>query len=585
MNAFLLFESLRPAGNEQKSFQIQDPEEVLQCFSLEEVGPLLQKVESRARDGCLAAGFVTYEAGFAFLPAMPEAEPPPLPLVWFAVTRRPRFVKCGEFEGASDRSDVKGLALSKSPEQYGEAIERIKRHIERGDTYQVNYTMRYRGTHEGSPLSLYQRLRSRQRVNYAAFIQTDAWAVISLSPELFFRRSGRTVIMRPMKGTAARGRTLREDEAQARSLRESPKETSENLMIVDLLRNDLGKICEPGSIRVSSPMQVEKYETLLQMTSTIEGRLLDSCGTADLFEATFPSGSVTGAPKVRTMQIIHELESEPRGIYTGAVGYLTGSDSVFNVAIRTAFIDRMTGGLEMGVGSGILHEADTAREYNECVLKARFLEEAQRPFRLFETIRWTPQDGFVNLEMHLDRMLDSAAYFLFPVDRDSLRKALVVKSETPLRVRLLLDENGSIEVESEPLDPTPSPLRVCLANESTCSVDRFLFHKTTHRELYERELSRARSLGFFDVIFRNEKDEITEGAISNIVIRKGNDYLTPPVECGLLPGTLRRYLMEARPVPIQERVLTVADLLQADAVYLTNALRGMVQVELEVNHP
>ncbi|HSP06663.1 MAG TPA: anthranilate synthase component I family protein, partial [Acidobacteriota bacterium] len=358
MKASLLFESLRPAGDEKTSFQIEDPEEILTCSRLEEVGPLLHEVGQRARDGCLAAGFVTYEAGFAFLPGMPAVRRPALPLVWFAVTRNPRFLNPEETSLPDDPGEVTNLRLNRSLQQYCAALDHIKRRIERGDTYQVNYTMRYRGGFRGSAESLYRRLRSRQRVNYAALIQTPDWAVISLSPELFFRKAGKHVVMRPMKGTAARGRTLREDEQQARALRGSPKETSENLMIVDLLRNDLGKICEPGSISVRDAMQVERYETLWQMTTTIEGQLLDACGTADVFAATFPSGSVTGAPKVRTMQIIDELESEPRGVYTGAIGYLSGNDSVFNVAIRTVCIDRVTETLEMGAGSGILHEAD-----------------------------------------------------------------------------------------------------------------------------------------------------------------------------------------------------------------------------------
>jgi para-aminobenzoate synthetase/4-amino-4-deoxychorismate lyase len=278
------------------------------------------------------------------------------------------------------------------------------------------------------------------------------------------------------------------------------------------------------------------------------------------------------------MRIIDELESGPRGVYTGAIGYLSGSDSVFNVAIRTVCIDRVTGTLEMGAGSGILHEAHAEHEYQECALKARFLSETHRPFRLLETLLWTPQQGFARLELHLDRILESAEYFLYPANRETLQKALTVASVTPLRVRLMLDERGKIEIQHEPIHSVPDRPHVCLARQPVNSADLFLFHKTTNRELYEEELSRARSRGFYDVIFRNERGEVTEGAISNLVLRKGNEYYTPPVECGLLPGTFRRHLFETRTVPISERVLTVRDLVEADAVFLTNALSGLLQV-------
>jgi para-aminobenzoate synthetase/4-amino-4-deoxychorismate lyase len=583
MKALLLFESLRPSGDERLSFRVEDPEEILQCSSLEEVAPLLREAEARALEGWLVAGFVTYEGGYAFVPGLPAPKPAKLPMAWFAVTRRAQFDIRG-YPGAPPAApDVADLHLDLSIEEYRDAIAAIKGHIERGETYQVNLTARYRGRYSGSPLDLYGVLRTRQRVNYAALIQTPEWAVVSLSPELFFRKDGDRVSTRPMKGTAARGRTLKEDEQRAQALRESPKETSENLMIVDMLRNDLGRICVPGSIEVSDPMRVERYETLLQMTTTVQGRLLPGAGIPELFRAAFPSASVTGAPKVRTMQIVHSLERTPRGVYTGAIGYLRGNTAAFSVAIRTVAVQRNS--LEMGVGSGILYEADPDYEYRECELKGKFLSEAHPEFQLLETMLWTPSTSYADLALHLERILESAEYFVFDADRAAILRVLqdlepeIAAAGGSMRVRLLLHADGAVETQHSPLEPMPTTPRVCFASMGVHSSDRFLFHKTTRRALYHDELRRAKDRGCFDALFQNESGDITEGAISNVAIRKGDLYLTPPVECGLLSGTCRRRLLEAG--RIRERKLQAQDLLDADEVYLMNALRGMFRVELD----
>lgn len=585
MRAILLFESLRPDGEEQRSFRIENPEEIYECRTLNEIEPLLRTVEKRAREGCFAAGFLAYEAGFAFLPDMPQPPALSLPLAWFAVTATPEFLTGGSFESIEEAPQVNDLRINKTPEEYTRAIGLIKESIERGDTYQVNYTLRYRAGCAETPARLYQKLKARQRVNYAALIETDEWAVVSLSPELFFRKSGRNITMRPMKGTIARGRNRREDRAQAEALRSSSKETSENLMIVDLLRNDLGKICVPGTIQVIQPMQVERYETLLQMTSTIQGILREGCGSADVFSATFPSGSVTGAPKIRTMQIIHDLEAEPRGIYTGAIGYMAGEESVFNVAIRTAFVDRARQTLEMGAGGGILYEANPENEYRECLLKAKFLTEPRKKFQLFETILWTTAGGFERLELHLDRILESADYFLIQADRTALRRALFERSQlwkdVMLRVKLTLDEEGHFRISSAPLLPAPAPLRLRLSHQTVNSANLFLFHKTTNRQQYDEELTEARTAGFFDIIFRNERGEITEGAVTNIILRFGNNYFTPPAECGLLAGTYRRHLLESQEIPLREKILNAGDLLNADEILICNALRGLQRARFE----
>jgi para-aminobenzoate synthetase/4-amino-4-deoxychorismate lyase len=587
----ILFESLRPDDEERRSFHLDQPEVVLQCHELAEVAPLLREVEKRVAEGYTAAGFLCYEAGFAFLPAMPSLPPSAFPLAWFGLSRTVTSLDPGRLPSSfgQDRDErVLDLALNVTNDEYADAIGTIREWIERGHTYQVNFTMRYRGAFRGSPRALYRRLRDRQRVHYAAYLETDDWSVISLSPELFFRRKGNEIVVKPMKGTAPRGRTNAEDALHVKELQESAKERSENLMIVDMLRNDLGRICETGSIEVTDPMRVEKYETLLQMTTTVGGRLKPKTGLADVFGAAFPCGSVTGAPKVRTMQIIHELERAPRGVYTGAIGIITPDQTVFSVAIRTAVIDRKAQRVEMGVGSGILYEADSQREYQECILKGRFLTDQSAEFQLLETILWTPQSGLNLLEFHLERLSDSARYFLFDFSLKRA-KALLAGADDTLRsgkagdrrIRLLVARDGSLEIEIRQLEPLPSPaLRVRYAG-TVDSSDPFLYHKTTQRSLYERELKKAKEDGYFDVLFRNEKGHVTEGAISNVLILKNGVYFTPPVSCGLLAGTVRRHLLESRPFTIEERILTPEDFAQADAVFCSNALRGLVKVELD----
>ncbi len=581
----VLFESLRPNTQESQTFFIDQPERIIQCHAASEVDDLLTEVEEWTKQGYTAFGFVAYEAGYAFLPNLSEPPGLTLPCAWFALSKDFQKQVPENFIPQAKQPNIQELRLNQDLKSYEEAITKIKDHIRRGDTYQVNYTLRYNGQYHGSALDLYSWLRLQQRVNYSALIETSEWSVLSFSPELFFRKKGNEVLMRPMKGTAARGKTWEEDAENAFKLRNSEKEKSENLMIVDLLRNDLGKICEAGSIQVSAAMDVEQYETLLQMTSTINGILNSGVTTADVLRATFPSGSVTGAPKIRTMQIIDELENCGRGIYTGSIGWWSADQSVFSVAIRTLFLDLKSGDLEMGAGSGILYEADIEREYRECELKAKFLTEARPKFKLIETIRWDHASGYANLNLHLDRLEQSAQYFLFEFNRDDVQKILRVNEEhmslRAARVRLLLDESGNVEIECRELETLQGPVRILLSNARTDSSDRFLFHKTTNRNFYDEELRSAKALGYFDVIFRNERDEITEGAISNIFVEKNGKLYTPPLNCGLLPGTYRRYILEWAEWDAQEKVLNVEDLRNADRIYITNAIQGMLEANLE----
>lgn len=587
---YILLDTIRTSSDDTINLVIEDPEVVIETQLLGEVPELLREVEGYVAKGYWAAGFLSYEAGFAFLPRMPEVRELAFPALWFGLTRNPKVLPQGHLPpGFDSKSNVEigGLKLNVSQNEYSETINAIREHIERGDTYQVNYTLRYRGNFQGSHRALYHRLRRKQSVAYAALIETPDWVVISLSPELFFRKSGSRVSMRPMKGTAPRGRTVREDDEQATQLSSSIKERSENLMIVDLLRNDLGKVCVPGSIHVTDPLQVERYETVLQMTSTIEGELLPGAGNYDIFNAAFPSGSVTGAPKVRTMQIIHELEQSQRGVYTGAIGYMAPDRSVFNVAIRTTWMDRENESIEMGVGSGILYEADPVREYRECELKGKFLTEPPIEFQIFETMLWSAENGFERSDLHIERMLESATYFDFEVSREVLKQQLesmasgLQARREPHRIRILLHRNGSMECHHSPMNPSPPATpRICFSRFRTNSRDPFQYHKTTNRKLYDSELHDARRKGFFEILFLNERDELTEGAITNVFVLKNGKLYTPPVACGLLAGTFRKHLLESDP-RVEESVLFMKDVQEADAIFLSNALRGLIRVECE----
>jgi len=380
-----------------------------------------------------------------------------------------------------------------------------------------------------------------------------------------------------MKGTAPRGRTPEEDEEQRAWLRRDEKSRAENLMIVDLLRNDLTRISRIGSVRTESLFDSETYRSLHQMTSTISAEMRPDVGFAAAMRALFPSGSVTGAPKIRAMEIIREVENGERHAYTGSIGYAApDGDFRFNVAIRTAVI-AADGEGEIGIGGGIVADSNPLSEYEECLLKLSFFSEPHQPFSLIETLRWEAASGFHLLQRHLARLQSSADYFAFPFDRQAVEQALnsaVAGRASPLRVRLLLDEEGHLNATATELDRA-GPLRFAIAPTPVDSRNRFLFHKTTKRAFYEgpREVF-GRSMGVEELLFVNERGELTEGSFTTLFVARDGLLLTPPVRCGLLPGTLRAELLsEGKAI---EQVLWPADLANAEAIYLGNSVRGLM---------
>jgi para-aminobenzoate synthetase/4-amino-4-deoxychorismate lyase len=581
-----------------------------------EIAGLFSEIESAVQKGQTAAGFFTYECGNCFEPkarmrASLDGKPLAQPVAWIGIYERSyRFDHAtgtfpdGEppglesFRGIQDEPPNElpiEAALGLTEEQYAERIAAIHEWIRAGDVYQLNFTDPYSVRVRGSVAALYARLRERQPVEYGAFVHWQPGRrILSFSPELFFRvdeedGDKRRITTKPMKGTAARGRSTREDRERAEWLRNDPKNRSENVMIVDLLRNDLGRLAKFGSVRTEDLFAVERYPTLWQMTSTVTGELRAEVGFHDIFRALFPCGSITGAPKVRAMQLLAELEEQPRGVYTGAIGFFSQRRTVFNVAIRTLELDGESG--TMGVGSGIVIDSDAAEEYGECVLKAEFLtgpaSRFPERFSLVETMLW--DGGYPLLELHLDRLMDSAAYFGFECEREAVKAALVeygraFEGEERRRVRLLVDSDGRMNIGDKLLVKSgvgdAKTVRACVSRQRTDSKGPMLFHKTTHRPLYAEAFKEAVNAGYDDVLFMNLAGEITEGAISNIFVQKDGRWLTPPVESGLLAGVYRRHLLEML-AGAEERVLYPEDLRQADAVYLCNAVRGLRRVEID----
>lgn len=556
------------------------PRAVLTAGRPEEVAPLLAAVDAAAARGQWAAGFVTYEAASGFDRALLTPPPlPGLPLAWFGLYDAPRA--CGRLAPPADD------ARPPAPWQpgvlradYDAAIGRIRAQIAAGDTYQVNYTLRLRAERTAPPWVLFRQLALRQPTACGAYVDAGRWVVGSVSPELFFDWRGDQLVTLPMKGTQPRGRWPAEDERQRAALRRSLKDRAENVMIVDMARNDLGRIATAGSVRVERRFAVEPYPTVWQMTSLVACRTRVT-GVRPIFEAAFPAASITGAPKCAAMRIIAALEPSPRGVYTGAVGFVgPGRQARFNVAIRTVVWDRDSGQAEYGVGGGIVWDSNAASEYAECEAKARVLTRPAPTFALLETLRWTLADGFWLLERHLDRLAASTARLGRRVERAAWAAQLTAAAadwdDVPRRVRLVVAAGGMVEIEAAPLTPLPRPYRLRLACEPVESADWRLFHKTTDRGLYEA--ARRAQPEADDVLLWNRQGEVTESCIANLLYEREGVWYTPPLACGLLPGVCRAQLLATGAV--RERVLPVAELARAPRLRLANAVRGVWDVRL-----
>lgn len=556
------------------------PREIVTTTTPADVLPALARIESWVEErGGWAAGFIAYEAAPAFDAALAVHSSRDFPLLWFGLYDAPALI-AAPFTRRDRGPRAPGLdwAPNVARADYDRAIVRIRDYIARGDTYQLNYTMRLRanvagGDFDGDAWALFAQLVRAQPASHAAFIDAGRHVVASASPELFLAREGSRLRMRPMKGTAPRGRYLREDLGRADTLRRSVKNRAENIMILDMARNDLGRIAAPGSVTPQALWTTERHPTVWQMTSTVEA--VSEASFVDVLRATFPCASITGAPKVRTMQIIAELESEPRRIYTGAIGFLApGRRAQFSVAIRTALLDRDQRRAEYGVGGGIVWDSEAGDEYEETRHKARVLTLPLPDLALLESLRWMPDEGCWLLDRHLARLAESADYFDFPFDEARIRAALdratAALPALAHKLRLTLDCDGEPAISAEPLETPREPVRLALATRPVDSRDRFLFHKTTVRAVYDAAWEARGDAD--DVLLWNERGELTETCIANIVLQIGDELLTPPVDSGLLAGTYRAALLEEG--RIRERVLTVDDLGRASALFRINSVRG-----------
>ncbi len=594
----LWFESTATDARYGDSLFFSDPLETLTLHVGDDIAAWFAGLESRLDAGFCLAGWLGYEAGFLLDPAIAScassADDRAL-LGWFGVYRHPeRFsheaVEAEDAAIATQRFKVSDLGFEFGEAEYCRSIERLREEIAAGNVYQVNFTGRCRFTFDGSPEALYVAMKRRQPSPWSAFLNTGDRHILSFSPELFFVRDGRLIETMPMKGTAPRRERPEEDLAEKAGLAACEKNRAENLMIVDLLRNDLGRICATGTVQASSLFETQTYPTLHQMVSTVRGELRSETRLHDLFRALFPSGSVTGAPKVRAMRLIRELERSSRGVYTGAVGFMLPEGRMaFNVAIRTIELQGRNG--VYGTGSGIVWDSNPRAEFRECMLKTRILADLVPPTApdapaIFETIQWNGWE-YLLLEDHLARLASSAATLDFTFDCDAITAALSgnVRELQALggkhRVRLTLFRDGSVTIASEPFsyDLSSQPVRVCIASARVDSRDLLLRHKSVVRERYDRAFREALDKGFGEVLFLNERGEVTEGAISNILVRIDGRWITPPESCGLLNGVFRRYLLRTRPWII-ERTITLDELRLAEMALICNSLRGVRLAEI-----
>ena len=586
----------------------------LECRDADSWAALLERMQRELEQGRHAVALCAYELG-AHLMGMaarahaPDAAPLARVLIFERCQRLAQpevaawLAARSEAEAGTDPQPAGIAAVHPDVEReaFDAALARIHAYIEAGDAYQVNYTYRLRFDAFGSPCALYARLRARQPVPYGALVALDdGGAVLSLSPELFVQHARGQLTARPMKGTApAAAPELVEDNARrAAALAADPKNRAENLMIVDLLRNDIGRVAVTGTVEVPALFEVRRYSGVLQMTSTVRATLRPDASLGDIFDALYPCGSITGAPKRRSMEIIQELEASARGLYTGAIGWFEPpaagggarvGDFCISVPIRTLTLQAPQHGVrsgEMGVGAGIVYDSEAADEYAECQLKARFLTGLPNQFELFETMHASRANGCRHLELHLARLAASARYFGFPCDlaqaRATLDAACAALAPGPaFRLRLALLSSGAFSVQSGALTALTEPVRLLLAPDATRADDLFLRHKTSVRARYDAAWRDAEARGAFDTLFFNQRGELTEGGRSNVFIKLDGRWHTPPLACGVLPGVMRGALLADPAWDAGERVITRADLLAAQDIVVCNALRGPLHAILD----
>jgi len=575
-----------PSFKNARSYWLKNPKVIISSKSPTLLNNSIKRFENKISTDTMGYCLLSYEAGYLYekkIRKYLKYNSEKLFTGFLFDTRDIENLRSGSIEiGNCDSSYIiNSYKLNTAKNKYISDIKKIKKEIAAGNTYQVNYTLEGNFNFTGNIGALFRTLIFNQSAEYTALINTGEKIIISISPELFFHKKGKKIFSKPMKGTIRRGINLFEDDRQLYELKNSKKDLAENVMIVDLLRNDLGRICKYGEVKVKNLFKVEKYETLFQMTSGIEGKLNDNIDLTEILKNIYPCGSITGAPKIRTMEIIRNLENRNRGIYTGSIGILKNNEAIFNVAIRTIELDKKGNG-KIGIGSGIVWDSDPELEYQEALLKSKFLTFPMKEFSIFETLRF--ENGqLVDLELHLERLQKSAGYFLFNYNEKKLlsKVSQSLKNITTLekkRIRLELNKEGTIKIRIENFPSQIEEVKIIISEKRIDSNNPFQYFKTTKREVYNKEHSDYHKKGFFDVIFFNEKNHLVEGAITNIFIRKNSNWLTPTVDAGLLAGIERKKWL-SEDMNVTENTLTIDDILSADEIVLTNSLRGRIRVD------
>lgn len=572
-NYLLQFDFSHDGINMQAIFK--DPLHIITTTRPEKVFSCIEKIDQAVRDGYYVAGYFAYEAASSIYPNTNFQHNDNYPLLWFGVFKE-------KYDGKPINSHsfhVSSWKPNLSQQEYHETFNYILEQINKGDTNQVNYTIQMSAKFSGDAYSYYKRLKSAQEANYSAYLSLGEYSILSPSPELFFHLKERKITTKPMKGTASRGNTYEEDRVQARWLHNSIKNREENMLSVKLMEKELSKLAKPHSIKIPKKFEIEQYPTLFQMTSTVTATLKDNIDTKKLFKTLFPASSITGAPKEKTIRIINETEKAPRNVYCGAIGYFTPhKEAIFNVPIRTVFIDHTTNKATYGVGGAIVKDSTKEEEYEEIITKAKILEKQPKEFQLLETIGLI--DGeYIVLDNHLKRLKQSASYFNFIFHEEEVRKILeeilTENQRGSFIVRVLLEKNGEITTDLRRLEKTTNNQVVTFASKPIQKDNPFLYHKTTERTVYDRHTKDD----VFDVILWNEQREVTEFTKGNLVIKQSDKLFTPPVSSGLLPGTFRKHLLDKQ--IIKEKTITKKDIQTAEDIYFINSVRKWIKVHLK----
>ncbi len=583
-NNYAAFFFTPPIYKNAKSYFFSKPERIIRINKSNYIKNF-REIDDLFSDGSVGYSIINYETGFLFEQKLSSLinNVKDLALFVFFNNNNIEVVNSDKIKFNFNLNHrIKYFHLNTSKTDYLKSIQKIKYYIKEGDTYQVNYTVKGNFEFEGNLCSLFQNLIFNQSARYIAAISLPDKFIISISPELFFEIKNGKISTRPMKGTSSRGFNLQSDLIASYNLMKSDKEKAENVMIVDLLRNDLGRVSKFGKVTVNNLFEIERYESLFQMTSEINSTLKTNVKFSDIIKNIFPCGSVTGAPKIRTMEVIDEIEKDKRNIYTGSIGLFLKNKITMNVSIRTLVINKKNQRGEIGLGSGIVWDSNPEKEYNEVKLKSKFLTSPQSYFEIFETILINNSEP-VFLKEHLLRMKSTAEYFLFHFDEKAILKKLFsllkkLDNKKSFKLKITLRKYGDISFNISELPTFPDKIKIILSHSRINSQNKFQYFKTTNRKLYDEEYLKFSAKGFFEIIYLNENNEVTEGSITNIFLKRRGIIFTPPINCGILPGVYRNHLLR-NSFDIKEKKIFINDLIEADEIFLTNSVRGQIKVD------